>query len=234
MAEENCYSVYKHTFPNGKVYIGVTKVSPYKRWANGKGYMSQCLMWRAIEKYGWENIKHDILFQNLSKNEAELKEIELIRQYKSADRRYGYNVDLGGRLKAPITEETKQKLSSALKGREMPLNVRRKISETTKGEGAYWYGRKHTEKTKKLISGNRKGKCRGIAFTNERKNRISKGMLGNDNAPRKVVLCVETGIIYKSAREAGRKMGVNNSRISECCRGLRQTCRNYHWKYVEG
>ena len=25
------YSVYKHTFPNGKVYIGITKQNPLKR-----------------------------------------------------------------------------------------------------------------------------------------------------------------------------------------------------------
>lgn len=29
------YSVYKHTFPNGKVYIGMTGQEPEKRWANG-------------------------------------------------------------------------------------------------------------------------------------------------------------------------------------------------------
>lgn len=233
MAERNCYSVYKHTFPNGKVYIGITKVSPYKRWANGRGYASQRLMWRVIEKYGWENVTHDVLFENLSKEQAEQKEIELIKRYKSTDKKYGYNIDYGGNSKAPVTEETKQKLRTALKGHEMPLEVRRKISETTKGQGAYWYGRKHTDKTKALISENRKGKCIGVVFTDERKKKISEAMLGNDNAPRKTVLCVETSIRYKSAREAGRKTELSNVKISECCRGLRHTCGGYHWKYIE-
>ena len=35
------YSVYKHTFPNGKVYIGITKQNPLKRWRNGTGYKGQ-------------------------------------------------------------------------------------------------------------------------------------------------------------------------------------------------
>ena len=69
--QENNYFVYKHTFPNNKVYIGITQQQPEKRWKNGLGYDShQEIMKRAIKKYGWNNIKHDILFQNLSKDEA--------------------------------------------------------------------------------------------------------------------------------------------------------------------
>ena len=32
---ENNYYVYKHTFPNNKVYIGITQQEPQKRWKNG-------------------------------------------------------------------------------------------------------------------------------------------------------------------------------------------------------
>lgn len=30
------YTVYKHTSPIGKVYIGITKMNPIRRWSNGK------------------------------------------------------------------------------------------------------------------------------------------------------------------------------------------------------
>lgn len=30
------YTVYKHTSPNGKVYIGITKLSVERRWQEGK------------------------------------------------------------------------------------------------------------------------------------------------------------------------------------------------------
>lgn len=44
------YIVYKHTFPNGKVYIGITKMSPKQRWGNqGKGYYHNKEMWEAIK-----------------------------------------------------------------------------------------------------------------------------------------------------------------------------------------
>lgn len=36
--EANNYTVYKHTSPVGKVYIGITKMNPVRRWANGLGY----------------------------------------------------------------------------------------------------------------------------------------------------------------------------------------------------
>ena len=33
--EERNYIVYKHTSPSNKVYIGITKQKPYKRWKYG-------------------------------------------------------------------------------------------------------------------------------------------------------------------------------------------------------
>lgn len=40
MEQENKrrFCVYKHLFPNGKCYIGITSMSPNKRWNNGHGY----------------------------------------------------------------------------------------------------------------------------------------------------------------------------------------------------
>lgn len=100
------YFVYKHTFPNNKIYIGITCLKPEYRWNNGKGYLKktkgdkydQPLIAYAINKYGWGNIQHEILFKGLSKKVAELKEIELISQYKSDKREFGYNIEKGGNI----------------------------------------------------------------------------------------------------------------------------------------
>lgn len=97
-SSDNNYKVYKHTCPNGKVYIGITKDKPEKRWMSGWGYKTCIYFFKAIVKYGWINIKHEILFENLTKKEAEQKEIELISAYNSCDRNFGYNIDLGGSL----------------------------------------------------------------------------------------------------------------------------------------
>lgn len=90
------YSVYKHTSPSGKVYIGITKQEPNRRWQNGFGYKTQRLFWRAIEKYGWDNFTHDILENNLTHNEACEKEVIYINKYQSNNSKYGYNVTSGG------------------------------------------------------------------------------------------------------------------------------------------
>ena len=229
----NCYTVYKHTFPNGKVYIGITRINPDNRWRNGKGYKTQVKMQRAIDKYGWENVGHEILFSGLTKEEAQKKEIELIASFDSTNPKNGYNTDFGGSIKAPLTEDTKEKLRIANIGKSMPKEVRVKISQSTKGDKAYWYGKQHSAETKALISKSRKGKGGDIPFTPERKEKIRKAAMGNQNAPQRTTRCVETGIIYRSAREAARQTGLRPAQISQCCRGERRTHGGLHWEYVE-
>lgn len=60
------YVVYKHTTPSGKVYVGITGQKPARRWQNGYGYKDNEHFYRAIRKYGWENIKHEIVCAGLS------------------------------------------------------------------------------------------------------------------------------------------------------------------------
>lgn len=73
--------VYRHTFPNGGVYIGKTDMTPEDRWLNGWGYKNCPLMFAAILQYGWDNIKHEILADNLTKEEALNLEIEEIHKH---------------------------------------------------------------------------------------------------------------------------------------------------------
>lgn len=88
------YTVYKHTSPNGKSYIGITSRKPTIRWANGNGYMGQPKFFNAIAKYGWNNFTHEILFSDLTKQEACKIEKELIKKYDSIIN--GYNSSEGG------------------------------------------------------------------------------------------------------------------------------------------
>ena len=128
------YIVYLHTFPNDKKYIGITGQNPQKRWDNGRGYNNNSYMKNAIKKYGWQNIKHDILFSDLTKNQAEEKEIELISLYKSNDRNFGYNIQNGGNSKGKVSNATKTKISNA-----------------NKGKNCYWYGKHCSDETKQKI-----------------------------------------------------------------------------------
>lgn len=93
---EKKYCVYKHVTPSGKIYIGVTCKNPNRRWNRGKGYILNQHFYRAIQKYGWDNITHEIVAEGLNKEQASQKERELISLYNANDRRYGYNHTSGG------------------------------------------------------------------------------------------------------------------------------------------
>ena len=149
---ENTYKVYKHIFPNKKVYIGITKGNPHYRWKNkGKGYRCQPLIWRAIQKYGWENVKHIILYDKLTREEAMQKEKEQIKKFNAHNENYGYNLTDGGEgmLGYVCTEETRQKIAKASKGRHHTEETKRLISEKNKGH-------KVSEKALQILEENRK------------------------------------------------------------------------------
>lgn len=90
------YCVYEHVSPSGKHYVGITRMSPKKRWANGKGYLkgTQIVFQRAILKYGWNNIQHNIILENISESEAKYAEKYLIKWYKLHKK--SYNMTDGG------------------------------------------------------------------------------------------------------------------------------------------
>lgn len=65
------WCVYKiQNLINHKIYIGVTSQNPEKRWARGRGYKGNPHFTKAIEKYGWDSFSHEILHENLSREEA--------------------------------------------------------------------------------------------------------------------------------------------------------------------
>lgn len=88
------WCVYEHKFPNGKRYIGITSTDPQKRWRNGNGYETQPKMHNAIVKYGWDNIKHNILIDGIDREQAEAMERYLIASLDTI--KGGYNVAIGG------------------------------------------------------------------------------------------------------------------------------------------
>ena len=104
----NTWSVYIHTTPSGKKYIGITSINPKERWNGGiSGYKGQIFEY-AIRKYGWNNIIHEIIATNLSQEEACILEQILIKKYNTTNSKYGYNVAEGGL--SNITENTKIKM----------------------------------------------------------------------------------------------------------------------------
>ena len=129
------YYVYKHTNKlNGKTYIGITCKKPERRWGpNGNRYFRCKHFFSAIQKYGWSNFSHEVLYSNLSKDDAEKKEIELIAKYKQLH--MSYNISDGGKANKgwKPSQETKDKMSKTHLGKKLSDEHKRKISESGKG-----------------------------------------------------------------------------------------------------
>lgn len=91
MNEGKSWCVYRHTFQNGKVYIGITSQEPEDRWAGGTGYKYNDEMYNAILYYGWRNVSHEILYDGLDEATARKKEAELISEFGVDGRERTYN-----------------------------------------------------------------------------------------------------------------------------------------------
>lgn len=257
MNSNNIYSIYKHTNKiNGKSYIGQTKLKPIQRWKNGEGYRSCTLFYRAIQKYGWDNFKHEILYTNLTLEEANQLEEELINKYDTTNPNYGYNIKYGGNNNT-ITEDIKHKISLANKGKFVGKNNPNYGNHKLSGKNNPWYGKHHTEESKRKLSEAHKGK----KLSEEHKRKIGesvKGKLIGELNPmygkthtkeaiekivethRKEVYCIELDKIFYSAKDANRELGIDDSSIIKCCKEKLQSCgkhpitnKKLHWMYME-
>ena len=182
--------VYKHIRldTNQPFYIGIGADSKgkYTR-ANRKTYRSS--RWdRVVNKYGYYI---EIVYDNITYDEAKEKEIELIKFYgkknrKNPDGLLVNHTDGGdGMLGWEPSEETRKKWSDQRRGKnlgdENPFYGRKhtkefvkKISKTNKGN-SYSLGRKLTEETKSRIG----EKAKGRIMNEETKKKISDAHKGN-------------------------------------------------------
>ena len=160
------FYVYIHTCPNGKKYVGLTTTEPKKRWGlNGAKYKSNKHFYRAIQKYDWNNISHQV-FEVDTLKEMYYLEKYLIAYYQTNNPDFGYNKSSGGEnggVGCHRSEETKRKMSETNKGRisnrkgkHHSEESKKKISESQKGN-QYHKGKPHSEETKKKISEVKKG-----------------------------------------------------------------------------
>lgn len=207
MSENTKWIVYRHTSPSGKVYIGITKNSTIRRWGrNGNGYAHSAYFKNAIAKYGWDNIKHEVLFTDLSESKAKQLEQDLIRHYKRLNISYNCTDGGDGTLGWHPTDELKKLWSKIRKGRIITEEWRRHISESSKG--------------RKMPEGH--GRQAGLIA----KLRCSIPVV-------QISLTGEYVQTFNSARDAGSVFGNKKygSSISQCCKGKSQSYKKYFWMY---
>ena len=124
-----------------------------------------------------------------------------------------------------FSEESKIKMSEKKKGKKNSEEHNKNISEAMKG-------RKLSEETKRKMSEVKKGK--GRQLSEEHKQKISEA---NQKLSKKVI-CITTGKIFNSLREAGNYYNVARSSICDCCKGKREHAGKLNgvrlqWKYAE-
>lgn len=238
------YLVYKHTTPSGKVYIGITRNTAQRRWANGLGYRECPCFYGAILKYGWDNIKHEVLHEGLTREQACEYEKRYIEEYNATDKRFGYNLTSGGETGFAPGEEVRRKMSESQK-KSWELHPERR--EELAGRAANY---RHSEEAKKKISDANKRRH----YTDETKKKMSetaKRRMLEDEAwyqaasqrvresgkkiSRKVEqIDVDGNIIaaYESMKAAGRATGINYGNICNVCRGRAKMAGGYGWRYA--
>lgn len=173
------FVVYVHIVPNNKLYFGITQ-NVKNRWRDGIGYQNQQLFWRAIKKYGWNNIKHIILIENVSKDIACECEKYLIEKYNTTNPKFGYNVSVGGDGPFGVvrSNETREKLRLANLGHKHSKETIEKI----KLHHAHLNrGKKLTSEQKEKLLNSRRGKsswCKGKKFTEEHRKKLSDAHRG--------------------------------------------------------
>lgn len=202
--------MYIHTTPSGKKYVGITSKKPKERWQYGNGYSQNISFWRAIKKYGWKNIRHEIVKSGVSAREAQNTEMELIKRYNSMDPRCGYNHTFGGERNCghKHSEETKAKMRNIKIGKKPKFTSewRNNISTALIGHDVTIYSRVKLHNAN--VNGGNKRAKRVYQYTPEMK------LIGT----------------YYSMREAEEKTGVRHEHISACHRGLQRKAGGFIWK----
>ena len=227
------YCVYVHTNKaNGKRYVGITCQNPEDRWKAGSPYKRCPYFYKAIQKYGWDGFTHDVLWDGLTRDDAVEWERLLIREWKCADNRYGYNIALGGEGNEMYSPQMKKKMSeSAIQRNQDP----QKFKNICEGNRRRWKNAAEHEKASKgLRNYYTNNPSRREEISEERKRYFAK------HPEKKKTRAVEQFTIdgtflrsWTSMTEVERALGISSHNISAVCRGRRKVAGGYAWRYKD-
>lgn len=211
MNKEKKWSVYVHIVPievsgylHNKYYVGITsKNNCEKRWEHGYGYRYNKHFFKAICKYGWDNIIHQIIATSLSQQEACDMEKLFIALYNSSNPKYGYNKTYGGEgvVGIKMNPKEKERRSLAFKGEKNPF-----------------YGKKHSDSTRKIMS-DKHYECSGD------KNPRARKMY-------QFSLNYKFIRVFSTVTEAAKEYGTFDSNINNAAR-KKCTAKGFFWAYEE-
>lgn len=186
---------YKLTFPNGKVYVGITRETLKRRVQRHISYAraGKCFaLSAAIRKHGEDSFVAEVVGYGTW---DELKEIEirLIAEYR-AQGVGGYNMTGGGdgSLGVPVSDVVREKIAASLKGRTLSAEHRRRVGQAQ-------HGKSIPDATKQKMRQAAIARCIRSPMSDEQKQKISASLSGRKQSKEHV-----------EKRVAARKISTGN------------------------
>jgi len=188
--------VYKATNKkNGKSYIGITRHLLEHRISTHYRTATTRIKLSHFQQALKKYPKDNFYWRVLEKGDNE--NIEALERYYIQffdTLKNGYNSTSGGEIRKEYSKE-----------------ARKKMSDAHKGQSSWSKGRKLPP-----LSAEHRAKLKILAAENRQVN-----MMAQKN--RKQVLCIETGVIYHSLREASKELGINRACLSRVIRGIHKS-----------
>jgi group I intron endonuclease len=203
--------IYKITNKvNNKCYIGQTRRSLRVRWTEHCGKKENCKrLSGAISKYGKDSFLIEQIDSAESIDELNKKEVYWIVFYKSSDRKFGYNIEIGGDGKF-TGDSTLEKL----KNRKHP------------SEFYDW----------SFIMKNKKPAWSTINYKGKKSKEHCLNISKNAHLRRSVnQFDLEGNFIafFETIKKASIATNVGRNSISACCVGRTKIGKGFIWKYAD-
>lgn len=239
--------IYKLTSPSGKSYIGQSlnlkkRLSEYRRLA----CVNQPKIFNAISKYGWENIKVDIIWQTKKHNRYSNIKIALDAIEKYAIKKYdcvanGYNSRDGGTYGYTHSDETIKMISESNMIEVNQYSLDGKFIKTWPSAltvcNVLGLNFSHISA---ICNGYRLRKTSGgymWRFASEGVSDIKPFKCDRGSNRLKINQYSLEGRFIKtweSMADAESKTGILNSKIAMACMGKRLSTGGYQWRYYKG
>lgn len=228
--------IYKITNPKGKVYIGQSiNIDARKKYYKSLRCKNQTKIYNSLLKYGFDNHIFDVIcFCDIS----ELNKLERHYQenYNSVEKGLNCRLTNTKDKSGILSKETKLKISKANLGKVISQEIKLKISENTR-KGMTVEGKKRLSDLRKnqIVSKETRLKMsiksKGRFHSKETKENLSKNRFGLLNPNAKIVLDLNTGVFYNTAKELSDLLGINYNTLKHYITGYIKQDK-YNFKYV--